>query len=402
LTLDHTTNRARSKTRTAAAKTDTRSKRMETVLEHMNAENGHEFERCIDAFDHPRYEIIATGEIYDGPTEVARLLDENKRAFPDFHFDVRRMRDADEAVIVEGDFRGTHRGLWRGLPSTGRAVDFPVIIVFEFEGDRMVCERTYFDLGMPLRQLGVARNPNTRSGQIATALNHPVTVGRAVLGELRRRAGVAKPWPVAAGARDNSAHPRGWRPQAIVGSEITNAVSGERLVFLQTHESSQGRLFQAEILMPAGNYVIESHFHPSQVERFEVIAGQLGVRVGNAIQYITAGQDVVVPIRTTHSYWNAGRGELRILYEHRPALVSAEVFFLTYFGLSRVGKLSATGQMNLLQSAVLIRDVGDFIRPPQPPMAIQGPLFAPLALLGDLLGYRPWYPELLDPAGSMS
>jgi hypothetical protein len=148
--------------------------------------------------------------------------------------------------------------------------------------------------------------------------------------------------------------------------------------------------------MPAGNYVIESHFHPSQEERFEVISGQLGVRVGNAIQYVTKGQDAVIPIRTTHSYWNAGRGELRVLYEHRPARVSAEVFFLTYFGLSRAGKLSPTGQMNLLQSAVLINDVGDFIRPPQPPLAIQGPLFAPLAALGALLGYRPWYPEYLE------
>jgi steroid delta-isomerase-like uncharacterized protein len=395
LTVDDATERDR-----AAAATDTGGaplrKRMDVVLEHMNAENEHEFERCIDAFTHPRYEIIATGEIYDGPGEVASLLNENKRAFPDFHFDVRRMRDADEAVIVEGDFRGTHQGLWRGLPPTGRAVDFPVIIVFEFEGDRMVCERTYFDLGTPLRQLGVARDPNTRSGRIAAALNHPVTVGRAVFGELRRRTTATQPQAMAEGAREPGVRPLGWRPQAVVGAEITNAVSGERLVFLQTHASSQGKLFQAEISMPAGNYVIESHFHPSQVERFEVISGQLGVRVGNAILYITEGQDAVVPVRTTHSYWNAGRGELRILYEHRPALVSAEVFFLTYFGLSRAGKLSSTGQMNLLQSAVLIRDVGDFIRPPQPPLAIQDPLFAPLAALGEMLGYRPWYPEYLD------
>ena len=163
------------------------SKRMATVLEHMTAENGHEFQRSIDAFAHPRYEVIASGDTYEGPVEVAALLDENKRAFPDFHFDVRRMRDADDAVIVEGDFRGTHQGVWRGLPPTGRAVDFPVIIVFEFEGDRMVCERTYFNLGTPLTQLGVARDPNTKSGQIAAALNHPVTIGRAVLGELRHR-----------------------------------------------------------------------------------------------------------------------------------------------------------------------------------------------------------------------
>jgi steroid delta-isomerase-like uncharacterized protein len=372
------------------------SKRMEIVLEHMNAENGHEFERSIKAFAHPRYEVIATGEIYDGAAEVASLLDENKRAFPDFHFDVRRMREADDAVVVEGDFRGTQQGLWRGLPPTGRAVDFPVIIVFEFEGERLVCERTYFDLGMPLRQLGVARDPNTTSGQIATVLNHPVTIGRAVIGQLRSRGRTPESPLASPGAGDRRARPAGWRPQAVVGAEITNAVSGERLVFLQTHESTRGELFQAEISMPAGNYVIESHFHPSQVERFEVISGQLGVRVGNAVQYIVEGQDVVVPIRTIHSYWNAGRGDLRVLYEHRPALVSAEVFFLTYFALSRAGKLSPTGQMSLLQSAVLIRDVGDFIRPPRPPLAIQAPLFAPLAAIGGMLGYRPWYPEYLD------
>src|ERR1700730_17733555 len=260
-----------------------RSKRMEIVLEHMNAENGHEFQRSIDAFAHPRYEVIATGEIYDGASEVASLLEENKRAFPDFHFDVRRMRDADEAVIVEGDFRGTHQGLWRGLPASRRAGGFPVIIVFEFEGDRMVCERTYFDLGAPLRQLGVARDPNTRSGQIAAALNHPVTVGRALFGELRRRRAAAQSPPMPEGARGAGVRPPGWRPQAVVGAEITNAVSGERLVFLQTHASSRGQLFQAEISMPAGNYVIESHFHPSQEERFEVLSGQMAVRVGNAL-----------------------------------------------------------------------------------------------------------------------
>ena len=44
----------------------------------------------------------------------------------------------------------------------------------------------FFDLGTALRQLGVARDPNTTSGKIATVLNHPVTIGRALLRKLRR------------------------------------------------------------------------------------------------------------------------------------------------------------------------------------------------------------------------
>jgi len=164
-----------------------RKLREATVLEHMEAENAHDFARCIAAFSHPRYEIVATGEIWDGLSGVNALLNENKRGFPDFRFDTEAMHHGDNAVIVEGRFIGTHYGTWRGLPATGRKVDFPLIIVFQFEEERLVCERTYFDIGTPLRQLGVARDPNSRSGRIAIALNHPLVVGKAMIGSLFRR-----------------------------------------------------------------------------------------------------------------------------------------------------------------------------------------------------------------------
>jgi len=164
-----------------------REQREATVLEHMAAENAHEFDRCIAVFAHPRYEIIATGEVWDGRDGVNALLEENKRGFPDFRFHPESFHHAAHAVVVEGRFTGTHLGSWRGLPATRRKVDFPLIIVFQFDGDRMICERTYFDIGTPLRQLGVARDPNSRSGKVATALNHPVVVGKAMLRSVLRR-----------------------------------------------------------------------------------------------------------------------------------------------------------------------------------------------------------------------
>jgi len=165
----------------ASVDIEARERREATVMEHMAAENAHEFERCIAAFAHPRYEIIATGEVWDGHDGVNMLLHENKRGFPDFRFHPESFHHAPGAVIVEGRFTGTHLGSWRGLPPTRRKVDFPLIIVFQFDDDRMICERTYFDLGTPLRQLGVARDPNTRLGKVATALNHPVVVGKALV-----------------------------------------------------------------------------------------------------------------------------------------------------------------------------------------------------------------------------
>ena len=166
--------------------TEVRKQREATVREHMEAENAHDFGRCIAAFAHPRYEIVATGEVWDGHSGVNALLQENKRGFPDFQFHPESVHHAPEAVIVEGRFTGTQLGTWRGLPPTGRKVDFRLIIVFQFDGDRMICERTYFDIGTPLRQLGVARDPNTLAGKVATALNHPVVVGKAAVRSMFR------------------------------------------------------------------------------------------------------------------------------------------------------------------------------------------------------------------------
>ena len=163
-----------------------RVRRHAVVMEHMTAENAYEFERCIGAFAHPRYEIVPTGEVWDGHDGVHVLLRENRTAFPDFHFAPTATHHADEAVIVEGRFTGTHGGPWRGLPATGRKIDFRLIIVFAFEGDRMVCERTFFDLGTILRQLGVARDPNSLAGRLATMLNHPWTVSGAYLRQVLR------------------------------------------------------------------------------------------------------------------------------------------------------------------------------------------------------------------------
>ena len=166
---------------------DLRRRREEICLGHLQTENAHRFDEAIAFFARPRYEMMATGEIYDGAGSLGGLMQENVTAFPDFHYDYTHLHHSDDAIVVEGSFRGTHEGAWRGLPATGRHVDFPMLIVVPFEGEAMMGERIYFDLSTALRQLGVARDPNTVGGKIATALNHPITLGRAVLRNLVRR-----------------------------------------------------------------------------------------------------------------------------------------------------------------------------------------------------------------------
>jgi steroid delta-isomerase-like uncharacterized protein len=167
---------------------DVRRKREELVREHMDSENRHEYDATMETFHHPRYELIGTGDVFDGSDEVARYFEETRTAFPDQTNELIHLYHADDAVIVEADLRGTHEGPFRGLPATGRKFEMRFLAIFVFEGDTdLICERVYFDTNTVLRQLGIAHDPMSVTGRVATVVNHPVTVGRALLRRLTAR-----------------------------------------------------------------------------------------------------------------------------------------------------------------------------------------------------------------------
>ncbi|HEY3021881.1 MAG TPA: ester cyclase [Solirubrobacteraceae bacterium] len=132
-----------------------REARERTVREHMESENRHDFDVTMATFHHARYEIIPTGEVYDGPEEVARYFAESRAAFPDQRNEPIALHHADDAVVAEFTLLGTHEGPFRGVPPTGRAFECRCVALFLFEDDRLVCERVYFDSMTILRQLGL-------------------------------------------------------------------------------------------------------------------------------------------------------------------------------------------------------------------------------------------------------
>jgi steroid delta-isomerase-like uncharacterized protein len=164
-----------------------RDKREKLVIEHMESENRHEFDVTMGTFKHPRYELIATGDVYDGEGEVDGYFEETRRAFPDQRNELIALHHSEDAVIVEANLYGTHLGPYRGLPPTGRKFEMQFCALFLFDDADLICERVYFDAGTVLRQLGIAHDPLTLSGRVATVVNHPITIGRAVAGQLLRR-----------------------------------------------------------------------------------------------------------------------------------------------------------------------------------------------------------------------
>jgi steroid delta-isomerase-like uncharacterized protein len=134
---------------------DLRARREAVVREHMESENRRDFDATLRTFAHPRYELVATGQVFDGSDAVREYYAASRGAFPDQRNVVHALHHADDAVIVEFDLLGTHRGEFLGTPPTGRSFTCRMAAVFLFAGDRIVCERVYFDAATILRQLGI-------------------------------------------------------------------------------------------------------------------------------------------------------------------------------------------------------------------------------------------------------
>ena len=136
------------------AERDSLAARQEAVVrEHMASENESRFDDTLATFAHPRYELIGTGQVYDGEDEVKAYYAASRAVFPDQRNEVRAVHGAEGAVAVEFDLLGPHIGSLAGEEPTGRSFRCPMVALFIFEGEKIVCERVYFDSGTIYRQL---------------------------------------------------------------------------------------------------------------------------------------------------------------------------------------------------------------------------------------------------------
>jgi steroid delta-isomerase-like uncharacterized protein len=165
------------------------SARIAVVEQHIRLENEHDIEGVLRTFgDAARYDDEPWGEHFEGRSGVRQFYEQLMKALPDLEIKVQRRHVTDDAILVEVVIHGTHLGGWRGLPATGRRVEFPLCGVYTFDADdRLAGEKIYYDRGTVLRQLGVFYEPQSVLGQISILATHPTTIARAFARKLLRR-----------------------------------------------------------------------------------------------------------------------------------------------------------------------------------------------------------------------
>jgi mannose-6-phosphate isomerase-like protein (cupin superfamily) len=174
------------------------------------------------------------------------------------------------------------------------------------------------------------------------------------------------------------------------GQTVENPLTGERLTFLKTSRDTKGEYVVVETLLQPGARVAAAHVHPHQAERFEVIAGTVGMKVGRKRIEAGPGEVVTVEPGVPHKFYNAGEGDARFLCRVSPAL-GFEQLIETMFGLAADGKTSKSGMPSPLRLAVIAKHHFDDVRLPVIPHSLQRAALAMGAPLGRALGFRHVY-----------
>jgi len=174
------------------------------------------------------------------------------------------------------------------------------------------------------------------------------------------------------------------------GDTIQNPVTGESITFHQTSADTNGESVVIETVVQPDGAVCSSHVHPAQTERFAVVTGRLGMKVGRKKLLLERGDVAVVEPGTPHRFWNMGDDEVRFVCEVRPAL-QFESLLETMFALAADGKTNKKGMPNPFRLAVIARAHFDTVRLPQPPAWLQRAGLALGAPIGRLFGYAATY-----------
>jgi quercetin dioxygenase-like cupin family protein len=180
---------------------------------------------------------------------------------------------------------------------------------------------------------------------------------------------------------------------AMAGEQLYDPVQGDTLVFRETARDTGGALLRGEFVVPP-RFSVPLHVHPLQEEDFEVLSGTFVIQIEDEHRSLVEGEEATVPPGTPHRFYNEDEQEEgRLLFELRPAL-NTEILFETLYGLATDGNTDRNGLPKPLQMAVILNGLhkGE-IYLASPPIAVQKALFALLALVGKLVGYRDHYPK---------
>jgi quercetin dioxygenase-like cupin family protein len=181
------------------------------------------------------------------------------------------------------------------------------------------------------------------------------------------------------------------------GDEFVDQEGG-KILFRETAGTTHGDLLEVEVTYPPHSARPPAHYHPSQEEHFAVMGGIIRAVIDGQEEVYGEGDEFVIPPGTSHQMHNDSDEPGSVIWQTRPAM-NTEVFFETIWGLAQDGNINHGGIADLLQRIVVGQEYRDIFRLSNPHDIVQRGLFAVIAPIGRIAGYRGRYADYSDKEG---
>jgi steroid delta-isomerase-like uncharacterized protein len=122
--------------------------------------NAHDIDRYLQGIDDS---YVGEAELPPSPIHgregVRQALGIALTAFPDLRFEVEQILASGDSVVARVHLTATHKGNFRGIAPTNKAVSWRSCNVVEVRNGKMIRSRVYADNASLLQQLGVLSLP---------------------------------------------------------------------------------------------------------------------------------------------------------------------------------------------------------------------------------------------------
>lgn len=150
--------------------------------------------------------------------------------------------------------------------------------------------------------------------------------------------------------------------------QITNKATGQIVKFLPAGTDTKGLLEMETRYMPFSEEP-PVHYHPYQEEHFQVLAGELTVRLNGEVKIYRQGAIIHIKREEPHSIWNSGFKETVVSWKVTPSL-NTENFLRTITWLANVGATNKSGVPKLPNAIFLLMKYRNVFRLERPTLLV--------------------------------
>ena len=109
--------------------------------------------------DHVRFHDPVFPNMSPGVQTIKNHIEQCRKAFPDLKFTTDDTIAERDEVVVHWTARGTHKGVFLGIPATNRKITVDGTSIYKLEGSKIAESHANWNLATMMTQLGVREVP---------------------------------------------------------------------------------------------------------------------------------------------------------------------------------------------------------------------------------------------------